>query len=150
MRHLVLLVFPMLLAAGCEPEVGQPCDPDEKFVKELVQPKPGTNNLVQNVKLDNCVSQSLCASVNGSRGFCTLRCEDDIECPTGEGFKCLQVIEFGPLACRDYTEDTDCLTEEDPDTGAPAFSAQPLRYCSLEQKGAIGVLDKRDEAFGRK
>jgi hypothetical protein len=150
MRFLPLLAFPLALAAACEPEIGSPCDPDTDLVEELVQPKPGTNNLVQNVKLDNCKSQSLCASVNGSRGFCTVRCEGDLECAgAGEGFKCLQVIDFGPLACRDFTKETDCLTEEDPDTGAPAFSEQPLLYCSLDAATANATLDQRDADFGR-
>jgi hypothetical protein len=145
LRLSYLLAPALFLAVGCEPEIGSPCDPDEKLVESLVKPKKGTNNLVQDVRLDNC-SQGLCASIDGSRGFCTVRCEDTLECSgAGAAFDCGKIIEFGPLACRDYDDKKDCLTEEDPDTGAPAFSEQPLLYC----KAGASAIKQRDIDYGR-
>jgi hypothetical protein len=147
-RGVSYLIAPLVFAGalGCEPEIGSPCDPDDKLVASLLKPKKGTNNLVQDVRLDNC-SQGLCASVDGSRGFCTVRCEDDLECTgAGAAFGCGKIIEFGPLACRDYDDKKDCLTEKDADTGAPEFSKEPLLYC----KASASAIEQRDVDYGRK
>jgi hypothetical protein len=91
-------------ALACEPEIGSPCDPDTKFVNDLVTQEPGTNNLVLDVRLDNC-TQGFCLSTDGSRPYCTKRCEADIECAeAGAGFTCQEVVAFGPLACSDYED----------------------------------------------
>lgn len=91
------------LASGCEPEIGAPCSAREEEVNELVPQNEGTNNLVNNVQLENC-SQAFCLSFQGSRPYCTKRCEADIECAeAGPGFTCSSdVVTFGPLACRDF------------------------------------------------
>ena len=104
--RLVGLALPCLLALplalGCEPEIGGICDPDTEFVNQLVEQVEGTNNLVLDVRLDNC-TQGFCLSTDGSRPYCTKRCEADIECSeAGEGFVCQEVVAFGPLACDDY------------------------------------------------
>lgn len=92
------------LAIACEPEIGGICDPDTDFVDQLVEQVPGTNNLVLDVRLDNC-TQGFCLSTDGSRPYCTKRCEADIECAeAGEGFVCEEVVTFGPLACDDYED----------------------------------------------
>lgn len=98
----LLVVMPLALA--CEPEIGGICDPDTAFVDQLVEQVPGTNNLVLDVRLDNC-TQGFCASTDGSRPYCTKRCEANIECAeAGEGFLCEEVVTFGPLACDDYED----------------------------------------------
>lgn len=95
-----LATLPFVL--GCEPEIGGICDPDTEFVNELVEQVAGTNNLVLDVRLDNC-TQGFCLSTDGSRPYCTKRCEADIECSeAGAGFVCQEVVAFGPLACNDY------------------------------------------------
>ncbi len=132
-------------SACIEPEVGGLCDPDARGVKDKVKPKAGTDNLVRDVGLDNC-SQALCASVDGSRGFCTVLCETDLECASaGDGFKCAEIVEFGPLACRDYSPDTDCPRDIDPDTGAQGALKNPLRYCTA----SAAVIHTRDVDWGR-
>lgn len=100
-----LLAFAALpIAIGCEPEIGGLCDPDTDFVNQLVEQVPGTNNLVLDVRLDNC-TQGFCLSTDGSRPYCTKRCEADIECSeAGAGFTCQEVVAFGPLACDDYED----------------------------------------------
>lgn len=106
MRHLspVVVTISILCALGCEPEIGGPCDPDPKKVEKAVEQRQGTNNLVQDVSLDNC-SQGFCLSTDGSRPYCTKECEADIECAeAGAGFTCQEVIAFGPLACQDYED----------------------------------------------
>ncbi|MCC7074584.1 MAG: hypothetical protein IT383_24970 [Deltaproteobacteria bacterium] len=92
------------LALACEPEIGSPCDPDTDFVDQLVEQVAGTNNLVLDVRLDNC-TQGYCLSTDGSRPYCTKRCETDLECAeAGGGFVCQEVVAFGPLACADYED----------------------------------------------
>ncbi|OGQ18372.1 MAG: hypothetical protein A2138_00400 [Deltaproteobacteria bacterium RBG_16_71_12] len=93
------------LALACEPEIGGICDPDTEFVDQLVEQVAGTNNLVLDVRLDNC-TQGFCLSTDGSRPYCTKRCEADAECTAeaGAGFACQEVVAFGPLACDDYED----------------------------------------------
>jgi hypothetical protein len=99
--HTVALAV-ICLGVACEPEIGSPCDPDTEFVDRLVEQAEGTDNLVQDVRLDNC-SQGFCASTNGSRPYCTKRCVADGECSeAGAGFVCKEIVAFGPLACQDY------------------------------------------------
>lgn len=91
-------------ALGCEPEIGSPCDDNAALVDEVVARKDGTNNLVQDVTLENC-SQGFCLSFQGSRPFCTKFCEADAQCAeAGAGFTCQEVVTFGPLACGDFED----------------------------------------------
>jgi hypothetical protein len=142
----------VVLSTGCEPEIGLPCDSNQKEVLGKVQVKAGINDLVRDVSFDNC-SQALCASVDGGRPYCTKECEADIECAeAGPGFTCQQVVTFGALACTDFTPadlcdadgngdgfPCDCLDAE----GQP--STRVKKYCSA----APGTLAARDEEFGR-
>ncbi len=115
MRGLSVLFVLVTVAGGlaCEPEVGGLCDPDPKKVADHIEVKKGTNNLVQDVELDNC-SEGFCLSTDGSRPYCTKQCEADIECAeAGEGFTCQAVINFGPLACQDYEQFKDNKTSGD-------------------------------------
>jgi len=101
---LVIVGVCALGSLACEPEIGGLCDPDPKKVADHIEVKKGTNNLVQDVELDNC-SQGFCLSTDGSRPYCTKQCEGDIECAeAGEGFTCQAVINFGPLACQDFEQ----------------------------------------------
>jgi hypothetical protein len=125
-------------AVGCEPEIGGLCDPDKAKVNAKVPQEKGTNNLVQDVELDNC-SEGFCLSSDGSRPYCTKKCEADGEClaEAGAGFKCQIIISFGPLACQDFedpnkprpgvtstlakcTTDSDCTTANEHCLGATA------------------------------
>jgi len=136
------------LAVGCEPEVGQPCDPNTKEVLSKVKVAPGTNDLVKDVSFNVC-STALCASIDGSRPFCTKQCEADVECAeAGEGFTCQVVVDFGALACEDFTPadecdesgapPCDCITEDGP-------SQRPLKYCAASAE----TIAARDVEFGR-
>lgn len=106
MRHLSVCVatLSVLCALGCEPEIGGLCDPSQDKVQKAVEQSRGTNNLVQDVSLDNC-SQGFCLSTDGSRPYCTKECAADIECAeAGADFTCQEVIAFGPLACQDFED----------------------------------------------
>ena len=149
--RLVLLALVAIVAAAsaCEPEIGLPCDPDEAKVLDSVRVGVGTNDLVKDVAFDTC-STALCTSTDGSRPYCTKQCEADIECAeAGEGFTCQQIVEFGVLACQDFTPINEC----DPDGGFPCDcinadgepSDQPLKYCAA----SAATIAARDVEFGR-
>jgi hypothetical protein len=109
-----------LCSLGCEPEIGAPCDDNKDDVAAAIEQSPGSNNLVQDVSLDNC-SQGFCLSDHGSRPFCTIQCQADAECAVaGEGFICEAVISFGPLACIDFEDPT---KEQPAHEGESSFSA---------------------------
>jgi hypothetical protein len=122
-RVTVLFAAAAALGVGCEPEIGSPCD-DEAEVLKFIQPKAGTSPLVLRPAFQNC-SQGLCLSIDGSRPFCTKRCEDDLECAeAGDGFTCsTDDVIFGPNACRDFEDPTQ------PRPGAEAASGAP---CAAE------------------
>lgn len=117
-------------ALACEPEIGGLCDPVAANVAGAVEQKAGTDNLVQDVKLDNC-SQGFCLSTDGSRPYCTKRCTADLECQeAGPGFTCQEVVAFGPLACQDYE---DPLAEDPAKAGASSGAAcSTSADCSVE------------------
>lgn len=150
----VVLTGAFLGGAGCEPEIGSPCDDNEAKVNELVPQVDGTNNLVQDVTLENC-SQGFCLSFQGSRPFCTKFCEADAQCAeAGPGFTCLDVVTFGPLACSDYEDpllpqpgtepsgeecevDTDCTQE-----GETCFPGGPLEStCGTAGRDCLTAAD---------
>jgi hypothetical protein len=145
-------ILPFLTCAmffsACEPEVGQPCDPNEEKVLDTVKVIPGSNDLVRDVGFDNC-SNALCLSVDGSRPYCTKPCESDLECAeAGPGFTCQRVIDFGELACFDFIPEADC----DP-SGYPCdcaiteneLSENPRRYCAAGR----ATIEARDVEYGR-
>ncbi|MDP2344892.1 MAG: hypothetical protein Q8O67_28360 [Deltaproteobacteria bacterium] len=146
---LLALGATLVIAVGCEPEIGLPCDPDQDKVLERVKVGAGTNDLVKDVAFDTC-STALCTSTDGSRPYCTKQCEADIECAeAGAGFTCQQVVDFGVLACQDFTPLDEC-----PDDGSfPCDcinadgqpSEKPLKYCAASP----AVIDARDVEFGR-
>ncbi len=143
----VLVAVFTALSAGCEPEIGQPCDPSEAKVLERVLVSAGTNDLVKDVAFDTCTT-ALCASVDGGRPFCTKQCEADIECAeAGPGFTCQQVVTFGELACVDFTPLDQCVEDGPCDCvdadGEP--SQAPKLYCSAPP----ATIAARDEEFGR-
>lgn len=129
-----LLAIP--LAAACEPEVGKPCGPKDYVDARVVQ-QPGKNDLVRNFGFEDC-SQGLCASVDGSRPFCTRTCETDLDC-AADGFVCDRLVTFGPLACSDWSAESDCVKPDG------SFSDSPIRYCVAPRD----VIEKRDCDFGR-
>lgn len=83
----VALLVPVVCGFACEPEVGMPCDDDERELATLIAPTPGFDDVVRDVRFDNC-SEALCASTDGSRPYCTVRCTGDGDCPVDEGFAC--------------------------------------------------------------
>lgn len=151
--HLKLCVVGVFLGLlGCEPNVGAPCDPDQAKVLQRVKVQPGTNDLVRDVFLDSC-NQALCASTNGSRPYCTKQCEADSECAeAGEGFTCQAIVNFGLLACIDFTPAELCDADGNGDgypcdcadeNGQP--SSLPKKYCAA----APETIAARDDEFGR-
>lgn len=130
----ILVGFLLLGGLGCEPEIGSPCDDNQAKVDELVPRVEGTNNLVQDVTLENC-SQGFCLSFQGSRPYCTKFCEADNQCAeAGPGFTCTDVVTFGPLACSDYEDPqepredvessgADCAESSECPEGEVCFSA---------------------------
>lgn len=128
----ILVGFLFVGALGCEPEIGSPCDDNQAKVDELVPRVEGTNNLVQDVTLENC-SQGFCLSFQGSRPFCTKFCEAEAQCAeAGAGFTCQEVVTFGPLACSDYEDPllprpdvassgSDCAESTDCEVGESCF-----------------------------
>ena len=148
MRFL-LFALAALSALACEPEIGLPCDPDTDEVLERVKVAVGTNDLVKDVAFDTC-STALCTSTGGSRPYCTKQCESDIECAeAGEGFSCLQIVEFGELACQDFTPADKCNADSSPPCDCIAADGQrskkPLKYCAA----TAAVIDARDVEFRR-
>ncbi len=145
---LILLAVVCGLGMGCEPEVGGVCDTDDTKVFTRVRVVPGTNDLVRDVAFDNC-SEALCTSTQGSRPYCTKSCETDAECAeAGDGFVCQQIVQFGPLACLDYTPveecgggtlPCDCITAD----GTP--STATLKYCAASPE----TIAARDAEYGR-
>jgi hypothetical protein len=149
---LVALLLAATAGAGCEAEVGLPCDPNTAEVLRKVEVEPGKNDLVRDVSFDNC-SQALCASIDGGRPFCTKECENDLECAeAGEGFVCSDIVAFGQLGCFDFTPAEECDADGD-GNGFPCdcFDAEGIpsrqlrKYCAAPP----AVLAARDEEFGR-
>ena len=135
MKLLVFIVSSAVISlfVGCEPELGSPCSADSQFIKSNVEQKTGSNDLVQNVNFENC-SQAYCLSADGSRPFCTKRCQRDLDCDAA-GFTCQQVVQFGQLACEDWSPELDCFDAE----GNP--SERPVKYCTAEPQ----IIEDRDE-----
>src|SRR5207244_4142907 len=74
---------------GCYTELGDRCDPVQQTVDDEVEQTKGTNNLVQDVVLDNC-SEGFCISTkdathDGTRPYCTIKCESDNDCNAAAG-----------------------------------------------------------------
>lgn len=133
----LLALAALPLALGCEPEIGGLCDPDTDFVDGLVEQVPGTNNLVLDVRLDNC-TQGFCLSTDGSRPYCTKRCEADIECSeAGAGFTCQEVVAFGPLACDDYEDPNEPREGSSGDTCSAGAGCAGEEICFEEPSDAI-------------
>src|SRR5262245_61541468 len=107
---LFVVVLVVAVTVACEPELGAPCDPDPTTVRETIEVTEGSNNVVQDVRLDNC-SEAFCMAsgaqgLDASRPYCTQRCESNRECELsgGSGFACRNVITYGPLACADFED----------------------------------------------
>jgi hypothetical protein len=148
----VVLPAIALFVGACESEIGLPCDANTNEVLSKVEVKPGKNDLVRDVSFDNC-SQALCASIDGGRPFCTKECEADSECAeAGEGFSCQAIVNFGLLACVDFTPIEECDADGD-GNGYPCDcfdadgepSTKLRKYCAA----APETLAARDKEFGR-
>lgn len=138
MRAFLLLAL-VSTALACEPELGSPCDPSKEVVDSRVTQEAGKNDLVQSVAFDNCTS-ALCASVDGSRPFCTRTCEQTSECQLDDPeFVCEPIVQFGPLACRDFDENPDCVDDDG------TLSDSMITYCSAPRS----VIEARDAKLGR-
>lgn len=149
----LLSVVGVVVALGalvaCEPEIGQPCDPNTDEVLSKVKVGAGTNDLVKDVSFNTC-STALCTSTDGSRPYCTKQCESDVECAeAGEGFTCQQVVTFGALACQDFVPLDQCAEDGTPPCdciGEDGESSKlPLLYCAASP----ATIDARDAEFGR-
>lgn len=172
MRSLVVLV-PLAVAVvvgalGCEPEIGGLCDPDPAKVAKAIDVKKGTNNLVQDVELDNC-SEGFCLSSGGSRPFCTKKCEADSDCTeAGPGFTCQVVLFFGPLACDDFEDPTkprkgttpsntacagdgDCTVTDERCVGADGSANPPVEgKCFVPGRDCLTGADKGPSTLPKK
>lgn len=138
----------VVVMTACEPEIGQPCDPNTDEVLSKVKVAPGTNDLVKDVSFNIC-STALCASIDGSRPFCTKQCESDVECAeAGEGFTCQVVVDFGALACQDFTPAEECAEDGSPPCDCITVdgpSQLPLKYCAASAE----TIAARDAQYGR-
>lgn len=124
---------------ACEPELGSPCDPNKEVVDSRVLQQPGKNDLVQSVAFDGCTT-ALCASVQGSRPFCTRTCEADTECQLDDPeFKCAPIVLFGPLGCRDFETNPDCVDDD------LTLSNSIINYCTTTP----AHIALRDQQAGR-
>ena len=132
MRNQLLAVIGISFLAGCQPEIGRPCDNDPEIAKKLVDPDPEANILRRDpTQIFDC-EEPYCGSVRGSRGFCTKPCESDLDCAEAnvgvdEGnpyFVCGTLINFGPLACSDYEEKQSCINPD----GTPRAKTA-IQYC---------------------
>ena len=137
----LFVVLALGTTIGCEAEVGMPCNNNPDVVDDLTSREPGTNVMVQNLSFENC-SQLYCLSADGSRPFCTKRCQSALDCSgnTGEEWTCEQVVAFGQHACEDWTPERDCFQED-----GVTPSDQPIRYCTT----TAGTIAERDEQYGR-
>lgn len=134
-----LLVALALLSTACEPELGGPCDPNPEVVNSRVKQEAGKHDLVQSVAFDNCTS-ALCASIDGSRPFCTRPCEAATECQVEDPeFTCAPIVQFGPLGCRDHEENPDCVDEDG------TLSDSMITYCTTTR----AHIEERDRQYGR-
>ncbi len=140
LRTLIVVLGPIFLGtAACEPELGSPCDPSESVVNSRVRQEAGKNDLVQSVAFDNCTA-ALCASVGGSRPFCTRPCEQDSECAIDDpGFVCAPIVQFGSLGCRDFETNVDCTDEDG------TLSDAMNRYCTTTPEH----IAERDVTYNR-
>lgn len=136
LEHAIAGLLLLTFGAGCEPEVGSPCGPKD-FVDARVVQEPGQNDLVRDLGFEAC-KQGLCASVDGSRPFCTKSCETNLDC-NADGFTCGRLVSFGQLACEDWTPENDCVQPD----GTP--SEQPTLYCQAPRE----VIEKRDCDYAR-
>jgi hypothetical protein len=152
MRLSLCIAAVMFGVLGCEPNVGSPCDPNEEKVLERVRVRAGTNDLVRDVSLDSC-DQALCASTDGSRPYCTIQCESDLECAAaGEGFSCQAIVSFGALACVDFTPADQCDADGNGD-GFPCDcldeNGQPSTLVKKYCAASPATIAARDEEYGR-
>ncbi len=146
---LILVAVLCGFGVGCEPELGGLCDPAENKVLDRVKVLAGTNDLVRDVAFDNC-QEALCTSTQGSRPYCTKACEADIECAeAGDGFTCQQIVQFGELACIDYTPADECAPDGSPPCDCITASGEPSttvkKYCSASP----ATIAARDAEYGR-
>jgi hypothetical protein len=135
----VVLGLGVLASAGCEPELGSPCDPSKAVVDSRVRQEPGKNDLVQSVAFDNCTA-ALCASIDGSRPFCTRPCEQPTECTIDDPeFTCAPIVQFGALGCRDFDTNPDCVDDDG------SLSDSMISYCTTTRTH----IEERDAQFNR-
>jgi hypothetical protein len=98
--------------------------------------KEGSNDVVSDPGFENC-DYFLCASTNGTRPYCTRKCESQLDCDPGgppcipgqacerDNWRCEVLIEFGALACKQIDPDTGTCPS-DPATGKVR---DPVKYC---------------------
>jgi hypothetical protein len=134
----LFVVLALVAGSACEPELGSPCD-NKEVVDQLVRQEPGKNDLVQSVRFDRC-SAALCASVDGSRPFCTRTCETDTDCTIDDpAFVCAPIVQFGALGCRDFEDNPDCVDDDG------SLSDSMINYCTTTRTH----IEERDQTFGR-
>jgi hypothetical protein len=115
-------------------DLGQQCSQD-KSLEKRVTIKEGSNDVVRDPAFENCTA-FYCASSNGSRPYCTRRCENDADCNPSQlpcipnqpcpadNWDCEVMIEFGELACMLPDENGECPVDD-----ATGKVADPAKYC---------------------
>lgn len=132
-----IAVCALTVAGTACSELGTQCV-DDPTLQKRVQITPGSIDLVSDVVFENC-SQLLCMSDNGSLPFCTIECASNLDCDR-EGFVCTQAVEFGPLACRNWTAEDGCSRDENNEI------EQPIKYCTAPVS-VINKVQGKDENF---
>ncbi len=98
------LMLTVALLSGCDAhDIGRPCEPltgDQDTAVWTEDDRSRTETLTV-VGQDVCMpcDELICVAVDGVAGYCSRKCEDDADCPTG--FSCRIVIAADPDAAAD-------------------------------------------------
>jgi hypothetical protein len=108
MQRLLLLL--VLLVAGCAPEIGDACeistDCSQGAERLCDVAQKGGYCTVFDCEAGKCpeeatcvVFDNACGNASGTsasqRSFCMRTCEDDSDCRSGEGYRCLEPVRLG-------------------------------------------------------
>ena len=96
----------VVVGAGCASDLYAPCTLDEESadqtVRQCAQGGSGSRKLSCRVLNQIQCDTRVCARYEGSASFCTLRCQDDADCPAG---RCLEFpFQSGEAYCVEETD----------------------------------------------
>lgn len=106
------LLTTLLLVSGCEqPDLGKPCP----GLLGGAPPSSGSTRTetVATVGQSTCFpcEEMICVATDGKDGYCSKKCRDDSNCPTG--FVCQQLQPLGDFAGESFCVWMGCETDED-------------------------------------